>query len=211
MARSPPISFYRYILLLCTPVLLVVIGTVGYWLLEPDYTLFDALYMTVITLTTVGYGETHPLHQQGQVFTIILLLGGVITFFFATTEIIRGIVSGELHTLLGKQLMEQNLAAMKQHIIICGYGRIGRSVCEELVRQKASFVLIERNEEIIRNFQLPLAVGLAGDATADEVLKKAGIDSGACPDHGGGVRCRQPVHHHECSLAQRSVVHRSAR
>ncbi len=167
---------YRYPLLLLVPVLLVVAGTVGYYLLEPEYTLFDALYMTVITLTTVGYEEVHPLHFQGRVFTIVLLLVGVMTFFFATTEIIRGIVSGELHTLLGKRLMEQNLAAMKQHIIVCGYGRIGRAVCQELARQKVPFVLVERHEDIIRDFQMPQAVALTGDATADEVLKKAGID-----------------------------------
>jgi voltage-gated potassium channel len=158
------------------PVLLVLTGTLGYKLLEPEYSLFDALYMTVTTLTTVGYQEVHPLHTQGRVFTIFLLLGGVMTFFFATTEIIRGIVSGELHTLLGRRIMEQNLAAMKQHIIVCGYGRIGRSICQELVRQKVAFVLVERNEGIVRDFQMPEAVAVAGDATSDEVLKKAGIE-----------------------------------
>jgi voltage-gated potassium channel len=158
------------------PILLVMTGTLGYKLLEPEYTLFDALYMTVTTLTTVGYGEVHPLHTQGRVFTIFLLLGGVITFYFTTTEIFNGIVSGDLHTLLGRRRMEQNLAAMKQHLIICGYGRIGRSVCQELVRQKVPFALIERNEEIIRDFQMPGGVALAGDATSDEVLKKAGIE-----------------------------------
>jgi voltage-gated potassium channel len=158
------------------PVLLVVIGTLGYWLLEPQYSLFDALYMTVTTLTTVGYGETHPLHTQGRVFTIFLLLGGVITFIFTMTEILRGIVGGELHTLLGRRRMEQTLAAMKQHVIVVGYGRIGRSVCQELVRHETPFVLIERNEEIIRDFAMGHGVALPGDATSDDVLRKAGID-----------------------------------
>jgi voltage-gated potassium channel len=159
------------------PIALVIIGTLGYYLLEqPDYTLFDALYMTVTTLTTVGYQEVHPLHTSGRVFTIILLLGGVITFFFTMTEIIRGIVSGELHTLLGRRLMEQTLAAMKQHVIVVGYGRIGRSVCQELVRHETPFVLIERKEEIIKDFAQGPGVVLPGDATSDDVLRQAGID-----------------------------------
>ena len=72
--------------------------------------------------------------------------------------------------------MEQNLAAMDQHIIICGFGRIGRSVCEELVRQKVPFVLVDRNPEVVRDFQMPPGVAVAGDATSDEVLRKAGIE-----------------------------------
>jgi voltage-gated potassium channel len=158
------------------PILLVIIGTVGYALLEPKYTLFDALYLTVTTLTTVGSGQLDNLQPASRVFTVILLLGGVITFFFAMTEIIRGIVSGELHTLLGRRHMEQTLAAMKQHVIVVGYGRIGRSVCQELVRHETPFVLIERTEEIVRDFAMAPGVALPGDATSDEVLRKAGID-----------------------------------
>jgi voltage-gated potassium channel len=154
---------------------LVAVGTVGYSLLEPNYTVFDALYMTVITLTTVGYEEVHPLSTAGRVFTIFLLLGGVMTFFFATTEIIRGIVGGELRTMLGKRRMEQTLAAMTQHVIICGYGRMGRYICREFARQKVPFVLIERQDGLLKDFQLASGVALAGDATADDVLTKAGV------------------------------------
>src|SRR5262245_66362622 len=103
------------------PAVLVIVGTAGYSLIE-KWDPFDALYMTVITLTTVGYGEVHPLTPAGRVFTILLLLGGVITFFFTTTEVIRWIVSGEMQDLIGRQRMERSLAALTDHLIICGYG-----------------------------------------------------------------------------------------
>ena len=90
----------RFSLLLLVPLVLVLGGTVGYYVLEPRYTLFDALYMTVITLTTVGYGETHALHAQGRVFTILLLFGGVFTTFYAISEFIRAVVSGCKESLL---------------------------------------------------------------------------------------------------------------
>src|SRR5437868_2802333 len=84
------------------PVLLVIIGTLGYHVIEDEYTLFDALYMTVITLSTIGYGEIHPLSDRGRLFTIFLILGGVFAFFYSFTEIIRTIVSGEIAEILGK-------------------------------------------------------------------------------------------------------------
>jgi voltage-gated potassium channel len=155
---------------------LLVVGTLGYWLLEEEYTLFDALYMTVITLTTVGYGETHKLHREGQVFTILLLLGGVLTFFFTTTEIIRWIVSGEMQALIGRQRMERSLAALANHMIICGFGRMGRAVCQEFARRGLPFVIIDRNAELLATFEVPQGIALSGDATSDDILKKAGVD-----------------------------------
>src|SRR5260370_27038623 len=122
---------------------LVAIGTIGYRLLEPEYTLFDALYMTVITLTTVGYGEEHKLHWQGKVFTILLLLGGVITFFFTMTEIIPAIVTAEIQAVIGRRRMERSLAGLQNHLIICGYGRMGRSVCQQFSRRGVPFVIID--------------------------------------------------------------------
>jgi voltage-gated potassium channel len=100
----------------------------------------------------------------------------VVTFLFTTREVIRGIVGGEVRTLLGRRIMEQTLAAMSRHIIVCGFGRIGRTVCQELARHKVPFVVIERNEDLLRDWQLPQAVAVPGDATSDEVLKRAGIE-----------------------------------
>jgi voltage-gated potassium channel len=155
---------------------LVVAGTVGYYVLEQEYSLFDALYMTVTTLTTVGYGETHPLHTRGRVFTILLLLGGVITFFFTTTEIIRWIISGEMQELIGRRRMERSLAGLQNHLIICGFGRMGRSVCQQFSRRNLPFVIIDRDPELLHDFEMAHGIALPGDATSDELLKKAGVE-----------------------------------
>lgn len=169
----------RFATMLLIPLLLVLIGTVGYEALEEEYTFFDSLYMTVITLSTIGYMEVHPLSTQGRVFTMVLILGGVFTLFFAAAEIIRGIVSGELQSLLRIDRMERNLAQLKGHIIVCGYGRIGRLVCRELSRCNMPFVILDSNPELMVNFQLPNGIALVGDATSDDVLRHAGIDRAA--------------------------------
>lgn len=166
---------HRLVLLMLIPAVLVAGGTLGYWWIEKDYTLFDSLYMTVTTLTTVGYGEVHPLSPAGRVFTIVLLLGGVFTFFFTATEVVRAVVSGEVQEVFGRQRMERNLAEMKDHVIVCGYGRMGRFICQEFSRNGYPFVAIDRNLEHLGNLSLPHGVAFPGDASDDEVLKHAGI------------------------------------
>src|SRR4051812_16371608 len=126
---------FRFWMMLLIPTALILAGTLGYYLIEPEYTLFDALYMTVITVTTVGYGEVKPLSTAGRVFTIFLLLGGVFTIFYAATELIRGVISGEIHQVFGRERMARNIAGLQDHIIVCGYGRMGRHVCHEFSRQ----------------------------------------------------------------------------
>ncbi len=166
----------RIILLVLIPAVLVAAGTIGYWLIEKQYSLFDALYMTVITLTTVGYEEVHgPLTTAGRVFTIFLLLGGVFTIFFTATEVVRAVVGGEVREALGRQRMERSLAEMKDHVIVCGYGRMGRFICQEFSRIGYPFVLIDRNAQTLKEMTLPHGVALPGDASDDEVLKHAGI------------------------------------
>jgi voltage-gated potassium channel len=157
------------------PLFLVVAGTVGYTLIE-GWPLLDALYMTVITLSTIGYGETHPLSTAGRVFTMLLILGGVYVFLSAAMAIIRTIVSGEMAELLGKQQMERTLSKMKDHILVCGFGRMGRLVGREFSRQNVPFVVIDESAEALRDFNLMQGVSVVGDATTDEVLKHAGVE-----------------------------------
>jgi len=166
--------------LVLVPLALVVIGTLGYHLLEDKYTLFDALYMTIITLSTIGYGETHELSQRGRVFTIFLILGGVFSIAYSASEIIRSVVSGEIAGFLGKQKMERALAQLHDHIIVCGYGRMGRLVCKEFSRLHKQFVVIDAAEGEFKDFQMPGGIALVGDATSDVVLKQAGIDRAHC-------------------------------
>jgi voltage-gated potassium channel len=168
-----PLRFY---LLLISLAVLIVVGTLGYWVIEKEYTLFDALYMTVITLTTVGYGETKPLSTAGRIFTMALLIVGVFTFFYSATELVRGVVSGEVQTLFGRQLMARNLAGMSNHLIVCGYGRMGRHVCREFSRQGLDFVIIDASPTLLQDFKLTGGLAVVGDGTSDEVLRRAGVE-----------------------------------
>src|SRR5262249_23075176 len=127
-------------------------------------------------LSTVGYGDFKPGTGQGRLFTMVLILGGVFTFIYAATEIIRAVVSGEVRDVLGRQQMERNLAALRDHLIVCGFGRMGRLVCGEFGKQQTPFVIIEKEEELLTDFDMPCGIPLHGDATSDEVLKRAGIE-----------------------------------
>jgi voltage-gated potassium channel len=152
------------------------VGTTGYYLLDDRYSFLDALYMTVITLTTVGYEEVYPLTPSGRVFTIVLLLVGVLTFFYAVTELVRIVISGEVQQLLGRRRMERSLAELKNHMIICGYGRMGRHVCGEFSQRGLPFVVIDRRGELFRDFDVPHGIALEGDATSDAMLLHAGVE-----------------------------------
>lgn len=174
--RRKDLAFPRRLLILgVVSLLLVLVGTFGFHLLE-GWSLFDSLYATVITLATIGYGDFVPTHTAGKVFTIGLVLGGVFMFFYAATEIIRSVVSGEVADILGRRQMERELAGLQGHVIVCGYGRMGRLVCQEFSREQVPFVIIDEREEILRDFHLRHGIALIGDATSDEVLHHAGVE-----------------------------------
>jgi voltage-gated potassium channel len=173
---SGRLSRWGLAVVLLTPLALVLAGTLGYYFIEDGWTLFDALYMTVITLSTIGYEEVHKLSTRGRVFTIFLILGGVVTFFYAITALIRAIISGEVRDVFGRQRMEWNLAQMRGHLIVCGYGRMGRLVCQELAKQRIPFVVIDSTAESLADFAVPGGISVHGDATSDEVLRHAGIE-----------------------------------
>jgi voltage-gated potassium channel len=152
-----------------------VAGTLGYAWIE-GWSLFDGLYMTVITLTTVGYEEVHPLSTAGRVFTILLLLGGVATFFYAAAELIRVVISGEVRTALGRQRMASRLAELRNHLIVCGFGRMGRLTCARFSAHRIAFVVIDTQADLLADFDLLHGIALHGDATSDEVLREAGVE-----------------------------------
>jgi voltage-gated potassium channel len=165
----------RLLLMLAVPTLLMVVGSLGYHFIE-GRPYFDSLYFTVITLTTVGYGDIVPETRAGRVFTIFLALGGIFALFYVAGEMIRLVVSGEVQTVLGRRRMEQNLSEMTGHLIVCGFGRMGRLVCKEFAAQRLPFVVIDRDEKLLEGFPFENAVPMHGDATSDEVLRHAGID-----------------------------------
>ncbi len=155
-------------------VLLLFVGTLGYYLLE-GWPLFDAFYMTVITISTVGFGEIHPLTSGGRLFTVFLILGGVgvaIYVFSAVTEVI---VSGQIQNLLGRRRLEYKIETLRDHYIICGYGRIGHHICHIIARE-VPFVVLENDPERIKALEDDGFIYYQGDATNEDSLKKVGIE-----------------------------------
>ena len=165
----------RLWLMLTVVASLLILGTAGFVAIE-GWPLLDALYMTVITVTTVGFMEVHPLSTSGRVFTMALALGGIFTIFYAATEFIRAVVSGEVARSLGRQRMERSLAELDDHIIVCGYGRMGRLVCETFSEEGLPFVIIDHEAAALEGFDLPHGLALTGDATSDETLRRAGVE-----------------------------------
>lgn len=150
-------------------------GTIGYHLIE-GWGLFDAFYMTTITLATVGYGETHPLTLPGRVFTIFLIFGGMGIILYGVTEMTAFIVEGEMTGLLRRRRLTKDIAKLSQHYILCGGGRTGLNVLEELTRTRRKAVVVDTNPEIIRKLLEQNVFALEGDATHDAVLQAAGIE-----------------------------------
>jgi voltage-gated potassium channel len=182
----------RFLLTLSVPALLVGIGTAGYVLVE-GWSVLDALYMTVITITTVGFREVHDISSAGKVFTMLLALGGIFTLLAAAMEIIRAVVSGEVRRTLGRQRMERSLTHMKDHLIVCGYGRLGRHACQEFSRQGLDFVVVDRDASILADFTMPHGIPLVGDATSDEILRAAGVERARVLLEIGRASCRERV------------------
>ncbi|RJQ31549.1 MAG: potassium channel protein [Actinobacteria bacterium] len=157
-------------------VLLVVLilGTVGNMLIV-GLTFVDALYMTVITITTVGFGLERPLNASGKIFTIFLIFGGVGTATYAVTSVVQFIVQGYFRDILGRRKMTNQISKLKDHYIICGFGRIGQNIIKELVKNKKKFVVVEKNPEIVTDVQEAGYLVVEGDATDDAILESTNI------------------------------------
>jgi len=155
-------------------VTVITFGILGYIIVE-GWNLFDALYMTIITITTVGYHEVHDLSQPGRIFSMALMLSGVGTMFYMFGVVAKVVLEGELRDILGRKKLTKKIENLKNHYIICGYGRMGSIICNELSQNKAPYVVIEGDPEIVASMDADM-LALQGDATQDSVLKEAGID-----------------------------------
>ncbi|MDI1354436.1 MAG: potassium channel protein [bacterium] len=168
-------DYFRFLIPLLIVTGLMIIGTVGYMRID-NYSLFDAFYMTVITIGTVGYGEVHPLSEAGRIFTSFLIITSFATFAFAITSISKFVVDGELNQLFKKRQLNATLDKLKNHVIICGFGRNGRQAAQVLKAYNKSYVVIEREGESSESIgEQALSLIIKGDATQDEMLIKAGI------------------------------------
>lgn len=141
----------------------VIAGSIGFHLIE-GWPLFDGLYMTLITMTTVGYGETHPLSTYGKVFNMFLILTAVVAGGFLISAVTQVMLQFELHNFLGRRRMERELTKIRDHYVICGAGRVGRSVAREFKAHGVPFSIVERDPERARwaiDQNVPVVVGNA--------------------------------------------------
>ncbi len=166
--------------ILSTLLLLVLISTTGIKLIE-GWSWLDCLWHTVITISTVGYGEVHPLSVPGKIFTMAVIVVAFALFAYGASTVASMIFEGELRKIFTTKRMEKMVAKLKNHTIVCGLGRTGQAAVKELSREKIPFVVIEKNEERIEEAKekYPNLIYIHGDATQDETLIKAGVKSAA--------------------------------
>jgi len=149
-------------------------GTLGYATIE-EWGLFESLYMTIITLATVGYSEVHNLSHEGQIFTIFLIVFGVGTLAYTIGSMIQFMVEGQLQQILGRKKVKNKISRLEKHYIICGYGRIGRLISREFASKPVPFIIVENDPKRCQRLTEDGHLYIEGDATQDEILEQAGI------------------------------------
>jgi voltage-gated potassium channel len=157
--------------------LLVSGGTAGYVALE-GWPLLDALYMTVITLGTVGFKEVHDLSATGKIFTICLIVVGVSVLGYIVGSLAQIMFEGQIQRIIGRKKVERKIDALTDHYIICGFGRIGALICREFAAKPLPFLVIEKHPEVHEKLHHEEYLHIRGDATEDETLLRAGIKRG---------------------------------
>ncbi len=154
--------------------IIVVVGIVGYTFIE-KWSVLDSVYMIVITLFTVGFEEVHPLSSAGKIFTIFIVVGGVGSAIYAAGQVVEIIVEGEMTGYRKRRNMDKKIKEMKNHHIICGFGRVGRQVAQVFETWHVPFVVIDPKKESFDELEAKGVPVLIGDATEDSVLMAAGI------------------------------------
>ena len=164
----------RILLIAGLLVLTLCVGTAGFEFLE-GYSLFDAFYMTLITITTVGYQELRPLSYSGRLFNSFLILFGVSAMFFAVGTMTQTIIELELQDGYGKGRKKRMIMKMHDHYVVCGFGRVGRNAAYELQRAGVPFLVIDRSEQRVERATQAGMQAVVADATHDDSLREAGV------------------------------------
>jgi len=160
------------IILLCC---VVIIGTVGYIFIQ-KWNLLDSLYMTIITIGTVGFHEVKELSHVGRIFTITLIIFGIGIGSYAIANLSAFIIEGQIQNIFRGRKMEKQISQLKNHFIVCGYGSTGVETIDELAKAKTQFIVIESDETKVNELKEHGYLVLGGDATDDEILQKAGVN-----------------------------------
>lgn len=168
-------GYYKFLIPILLLNSLLIIGTIGYVLID-GYSWFNAFYMTVITVATVGYGEIEPLSVSGRIFTAFLIITSFGTFAYAVSAITRFVIDGEFNQFFKTKRLMATIDKLSDHVIVCGYGRNGRQAAHILKKHDKRFVVIEESGKITDTINHKFSdLVLNGNATQDEVLLKAGI------------------------------------
>jgi len=174
------LSFLRHLIIAIIVILILLFaGTAGYHLIE-GWPLFDALYMTVITITTVGYGEIHQLSKQGRIFTVFLIMSGFGGMGYVLGSIVQTFIAGQIRMAIGRRKLEKKVKRLKNHYILCGYGRIGSFIAREFAVENIPFVVVEKAPDRIKLIEEDGFPYVEGDATDDEILISAGVERAKC-------------------------------
>ena len=156
-------------------VLVIIIGTVGYMIIE-NQNFLESFYMVIISLTTIGYGEVFFLGTGGKIFTIILIIVGVGTVGYTLVSAVEFMIENSLTGYMGRRKMRKEIENMSGHYILCGYGRVGQHIAQDLSEAGANFLIIEKNPMAAESAKEKGFISIREDATNDEVLKGAGIE-----------------------------------
>ncbi len=159
--------------------LVIIAGTSGYMILE-GWGFIDGVYMVIITLSTVGFMEVRPLSAAARVMTILVIFGGVGAFFYLGGSLAQMLVEGKFQNLLGRRRVQKIIDELKDHYIVCGYGRIGRVVAQEIKNEGLDVVVIEREPDSLARLEQKKMLFIAGDATEDDKLVSAGLNRARC-------------------------------
>jgi len=156
--------------------IIIAVGVIGYIEIE-HWSFLDALYMTIMTITTVGYGEVYPLSRGGELFSIFLMVGGVGGGLYTLTLLIQYVLEGQFGITMGRRRMKTEINKLKEHFILCGYGRVGRAIARTFSEEGVPFVVVDNDENAAAQVMGDGYLFLHGDATSDEVLKEARIET----------------------------------
>lgn len=168
-------QFKKVMRILIVVLFSVVIGIAGYIIIE-GYTFVEAFYMTMITITTAGYLEVHPLSDSGRIFTSFYLVTNIGIFFYGATTIVGLVIEGEFKNFYKNFNVKKKISELKNHVIVCGYGRNGKQVCMELKDDNHPYMIIEKRVNIVEELKADEKnLFIEGDATEEEVLIDAGI------------------------------------
>ena len=154
--------------------ILFFISVTGYMIIE-KWNFLDAVYMTAITVTTAGFMEVHEMSSAGRIFTSIILIAGVGYFFYIAGLIIQSVVEGEIQSILGRKRLDKKISKLKNHYIVCGYGRIGKVLSQLIKEETGDIVVIEKDENLVDTLEKDNIHYLHGDASDEDLLAKAGI------------------------------------